>query len=192
MKTVRLYGSLGRRFGRTHRFDVRTPGEAIRALRANFKGFAQALLDFKGAGFRVICGKEGDKDYHELAHPAAGDIRIVPVVAGASAPGVRILVGAALVAGGLFLASVPGGQGFGNFVANVGIGLMISGAAEILFAPTPRPTPERPENPPSYVFDGAVNTAAQGNPVPICYGRLIVGSQVISAGLSTEQLLETI
>jgi predicted phage tail protein len=47
---------------------------------------------------------------------------------------------------------------------------------------------DRPANKPSYAFDGAVNTAAQGNPVPICYGRLIVGSQVVSAGLVTEPL----
>lgn len=190
MKTIRLYGHLGRRFGRVHRFDVRSPAEAVRALRANFKGFTQALLGFGGAGYRVVCGREGDREARHLAHPTAADIKIVPVVSGASAPGVRILAGAALVAVGMVLS--PYSAGLSNFVGNVGISLMISGAAEILFAPTPRGTPERPENMPSYVFDGAVNTAAQGNPVPLCYGRLIVGSQVISAGLSTEQLMETI
>ena len=32
----------------------------------------------------------------------------------------------------------------------------------------------------SYLFNGASNTVNEGGPVPIGYGRLIVGSQVIS------------
>ena len=44
-----------------------------------------------------------------------------------------------------------------------------------------------PENKPSYNFNGPVNTTAQGHPVPLCYGRMIVGSAVISAGLETRQ-----
>lgn len=39
------------------------------------------------------------------------------------------------------------------------------------------------ENKPSYNFNGAVNTTAQGNPVPLGYGRMIIGSAVISAGI---------
>lgn len=40
----------------------------------------------------------------------------------------------------------------------------------------------------SYIFNGAVNLTAQGNPVPLCYGRMKVGSVVISAGLSVEDI----
>ena len=47
---------------------------------------------------------------------------------------------------------------------------------------------EKPENTPSTYFDGAVNTTAQGHPVPIGYGKLIVGSAVISAGLTVEEV----
>ena len=46
---------------------------------------------------------------------------------------------------------------------------------------------ERPENKPSTYFDGAVNTMAQGHPVPLGYGKLMVGSAVISAGLTVEE-----
>ena len=41
---------------------------------------------------------------------------------------------------------------------------------------------------PSYVFDGAVNTVEQGHCVPVLYGELRIGSQIISAGISVEQL----
>lgn len=41
-------------------------------------------------------------------------------------------------------------------------------------------------NQPSYVFNGAVNTESQGHPVPLCYGRMRVGSAVISAGIEAD------
>ena len=60
----------------------------------------------------------------------------------------------------------------------------------MLFAPhmTDQTQDQSPNNLPSYAFDGAVNTTRQGNPVPICYGSMIVGSQVISAGLFSEAI----
>ena len=41
------------------------------------------------------------------------------------------------------------------------------------------------ENEPSLAFDGAVNTMGQGGPVPLGYGRLLVGSAIVSVGFST-------
>ena len=36
-------------------------------------------------------------------------------------------------------------------------------------------------------FNGPVNTVSQGNPVPVGYGRLKIGSAVISSGLERDQ-----
>lgn len=47
---------------------------------------------------------------------------------------------------------------------------------------------ERPEERPGFQFNGPVNTAEQGQPVPIIVGRMRVGSVVISAGLAAKQL----
>ena len=47
-------------------------------------------------------------------------------------------------------------------------------------------TSDGPDNGTSYNFNGTVNTTAQGNIVPLGYGRMTVGSAVISAGLYTE------
>ena len=38
------------------------------------------------------------------------------------------------------------------------------------------------------IFNGSVNTVGQGHPVPVGYGRLRVGSCVISAGIDTVDL----
>ena len=47
MITVLLYGHLRKKFGKFHRFDIRTPAEAIRALVANFPGFQQHLINIQ-------------------------------------------------------------------------------------------------------------------------------------------------
>ncbi|MEK7492166.1 MAG: tail assembly protein, partial [Pseudomonadota bacterium] len=47
-------------------------------------------------------------------------------------------------------------------------------------------TKDSPNNGASYNFNGPVNTTAQGNPVPILYGRMIVGSAVLSGGIFAE------
>lgn len=199
MRTVRLYGHLGARFGRVHRLDVRTPAEAVRALCATREGFRAYLLEHSAPGYRVRVGREA-RDLEGLRLPADADIRIVPVTAGAGRGLGSVLLGAALVAvgvmtggfgAGLTLSSAwaAGGATFAGYLAgNIGMSLIFSGIAQAL-APQPKTpgAPNRPESNPSYVFDGPVNTAAQGNPVPVCYGRLIVGAQVVSAGIAAEE-----
>jgi predicted phage tail protein len=200
MKEIRLYGHLARRFGRVHRFDVRTPAEAVRALRANFPDFAAAVMGFAGKGYRVVCGVErAGLSADALAHPTGeAIIKIVPVISGAGRGLGQIIVGAALIGFGvmtggaglsLSAAWAAGGmQVAGMLAANIGLSMVLGGVAQML-SPSPKTngTPDRPENKPSFVFDGPVNTIAQGNAVPVLYGQLWVGSQVVSAGLSVEE-----
>ncbi len=73
----------------------------------------------------------------------------------------------------------------------IGIGLIVGGVVEMMFAPGKPTTPgdaENTSNMPSYAFDGAVNVAGAGGPIPLCYGKVIVGSQIASAGLAVESL----
>ena len=44
LREVRLYGALGREFGRVLHLAVATPAEAVRALRAVLPGFERAFL----------------------------------------------------------------------------------------------------------------------------------------------------
>jgi predicted phage tail protein len=126
----------------------------------------------------------------------------VPVVAGASGIG-KVIAGAVLIAFAPQLAGVFGAvagtsttaavAGFAGITAStfssIGVSLIVGGVSQMLFSPqTQSISAEREENKPSFIFNGAVNTTRQGNCVPICYGRMIVGSQVISAGLSVDQL----
>lgn len=196
MMTILLYGALGRQFGKIHRFAVRSPGEAIRALSVNFPGFRRALID--GGAYRVLRGGRAALGVDDLRAPqsARESLRIVPVVQGARGLG-QLILGAALFMAigpvGEFMAfEMEAGAAMTSFITGgmkaIGVSLMLSGVSSMLFSPVKTQSTERPENQPSYAFDGPVNTSTQGNPVPVCYGRAVVGSQVISAGLSVDPL----
>jgi predicted phage tail protein len=65
---------------------------------------------------------------------------------------------------------------------NYGVSMLIGGIGQLL-TPTPKTPEEGPEN---YSFGGVVNTTKQGVAIPVCYGQLMVGGAVISAGMSAE------
>jgi predicted phage tail protein len=185
MRKIMLYGELGTRFQSEYTLNVKSPNEAIRALSSQVPGFKKFLLDAhnKGLHFKVF-SNDREIDYKELSIQAKGEIKIVPVVAGANAE-FRTLVGAALIAASFFSGPLA------PYMFSTGVSLAIGGTMEFLsrgLISNPEP-PEKADNKPSYAFQGAVNTLAQGHPVPIGYGRMIVGGAVISASITTESLL---
>ncbi|WP_432592814.1 tail assembly protein [Stenotrophomonas maltophilia] len=187
MRTVRLYGQLGSRFGRSFRLAVNSPAEAIRALCAVRPGFQQYLAQAKenGMGFSVFIGKQNlTKD--QLQDPPGGeDIRIAPVLLGSKRGGVlNVILGVVLIVVGVYTSNA-------NLVIQ-GAVMVIGGVAQML-GPQPKGlgSQDSAENRPNYSMNGTVNTQAQGNPVPVAYGGhdtkgMLVGSAVISGGIQAE------
>ena len=199
MVPVLLLGELGKKYGRKFVLDIKSPAEAIRALVANFPDIEKHMSD---RYYRVVVGKAGT-EADELHNPIGQQtIKIVPVVVGAGGKWGGILLGAVLIG----LAFVPGMQGFviagagslgagsaaitaASIAFSVGVSMVLGGVAQLLMASPQSGAPNEPaENDPSYVFNGPVNTTAQGQPVAVGYGRLRVGSAVISAGIVAEQV----
>lgn len=191
MSTAReiiLYGVLRQRFGRSFHFylDTNTVGEAISALKSQLDGFAEFMASARGngLGFTVFLGTKNLKE-DELLKPCDGPIRIAPVIIGSKKSGLfNVVLGAALIA----ISFIPGvGQVTAAYLLSTGIGMAAGGLVQML-SPQPKglKQADSPQNQPSYVFNGSVNTQAQGNPVPLLYGRMIVGSAVISAGIRAE------
>jgi len=96
------------------------------------------------------------------------------------------------------------GGGFATAVGFIGVSMILAGTAQLL-SPQPADVPgltgttdrmnsfdparnDPADNRSSYIYNGAVNLTAQGNPVPVCYGRMRVGSVVVSAGVSTTDI----
>jgi len=192
-REIRLYGAIGRQFGRVHRLVVATAGEAVRALCANFPGFEQAL-SAAGATYRVTIGDRELTEAEQINDPSGTRevIRIVPVVAGGKSKWLGVLLGVALVAAAFFTGGATlGAAGItfsgltGQIAFSIGASLVIGGVAQML-APQPKyAAGSDAEQKPSYVFNGPVNMSQQGMPVPIGYGRMIVGSAVLSQGIYT-------
>ncbi len=177
LREIRLYGHLGKRFGKVHRFAIHSPAEALAALRANYPAFGAALTELEGMDYRIFVDFDEIGEQH-LGNPTGREIiRIVPVVSGSGTVVAEVV---------WYVASMYATNAAFAFAVN----MIAFSAVSSLLAPSPPVigTNDRPENQPSYVFDGAVNTAAQGNPVPVGYGRVMVGSQVLYAGLAVEQI----
>lgn len=193
MRTIKLYGELGKKFGKIHRFMVKTPAEAVRALCANFPDLERYMMTAheKNVGFHVWNGRHQLEKEDEATDPASGDIKIIPVIMGANSV-TRILIGATLIAAGAFLIVESEGAGspVGSGLVSAGIGLTLGGVIDFL-SPVPKikGPEERPENKPSYFFNGPVNTTQQGHPVPVGYGRLLIGGGIVSAGVSIDQIM---
>lgn len=186
VRTIRLYGAMGARFGRVHRFVVRSPAEAIGALCSMLPGFEKFLMESKdnGIAFSVFVGKKNVEESMLTAPSGNDDIRIAPIIAGSKQAGLfQIVVGVVLLVVGFF----TWGSTWAPAIAMMGGALVLSGAMAML-SPQQKTqsATDRDGSKASYNFNGAVNTQAQGNPVPVAYGELIVGSAVVSAGIYAE------
>lgn len=191
LRTIRLYGELGKKYGKVHKMQVASVSEAVRALCANFKDFKQHIIDSdkRIAGYEVWDGKtnlsEDDKEQFHLQ--GNGDIKIIPRIHGAG-KATKLIVGYVLVVIGYVLTAYGYG-GIGIPLTQFGYSMMLSGVVD-LFAKTASggSVQSSNENTQSYIFSGALNTTKQGNPVNVGYGKMVVGSQVISASLTTADI----
>lgn len=186
MRKIRIFGELGKKFGENYFLNVENPAEALRALVSQIPGFEKFVIESEkaGAGYVVKVNDLELCDKKEFFMTGKGEISIVPVIVGSGGE-FRILVGAALIAASFFVGPA------GPYFMNAGIAMAIGGTAEILtrgMIPSGSPH-EKPDNKPSYSFTGPVNTNAQGQPVPICYGIMKVGGSTISASIQTENLM---
>lgn len=179
--TVKLHGWLGKKYGKTFKLYVNNVRDAVDLLSAQLKGFRQDIIK-NNRCYKVLVQNEA-KGPDELFDGAAGKcIRIIPVVAG-SGNAAKIVIGAVLI-------YLTWGAATGTVAAAVnGIGwsLVVGGAMGLIFGTAKATAGEsNSESKTSYLFSGTVNTTGQGNQVPLAYGGPIrIGSQVISAGVST-------
>lgn len=194
IRTIRLYGKLGAKFGRVHRYVCNSTAEAVRAMCLMVPGFQRELNESKG-GYTVFIGKQniGEDGLH---YPTGDeDIRIAPVVTGSGRGGVfQIVLGAVLVAAAFWTGGASlgaGGVAFsglaGQAAFSMGAAMILGGVSQLLVkTPGGITGVESPDNGASYNFNGPVNVTAQGNPVPILYGEMITGSVTISGDMFSE------
>lgn len=184
LKTIRLYGKLGATFGRIHKLAVRNASEAMRALSITIPGFEKYLREAP-CRYAVFRGKKNLSVDQFIEPSGKDDIRIAPVPNGAKSSWVNVVLGVVLVVVGFFTYGSTTAAGMALIAGGVA---MAAAGAVMMLSPQPKSAnAEGVENRPSYSFNGAVNTVAQGNCVPVGYGKMIVGSAVISGGIYVEE-----
>lgn len=196
MKTLNLYGSLKDKFPGEFKMDVATPGEAIRAMCIQLPGFEQEI---KAGNWRVVRGPlEGNDEVNEeglqMTLGTQNEMHLIPVIEGANSGAGMIIVGIVMIVAAFFTGgtSIAAWGAMSTMLAGAGLGMVVGG---IIASTTKMPGAganasgnEREADKASFLFDGPTNQSTQGVAVPRGYGRVLVGSIVVSAGLYAEPM----
>ena len=162
LKTIKLYGVLGQKFGREYKLDVANTREAMRALSVQIAGFEMFMMHAheQGLHFAVFLknknssnkrGKKSPSIYdHETKRLITGEnigeeqldmntqaevIHIVPRVMGAGGNGtLQTILGAVLIVVGVIVTGLSYGAAapIGQALIGAGIGMMVGGIAMML------------------------------------------------------------
>lgn len=190
MRTIKLGGVLGKKFGKQFTLDVHSFRDAMAALCMMKPGFEKYLrtAEERGLVFAVFVDERnlGEQEL-DLVGSNNGDIRIQPIVQGSKQAGMfQTLLGVVLIVAGLFTGGTTSTLGMGLLAAGAAVGL---GGVVQMLSPTTKASAESKNddgNNPSYGFGGAVTTIAQGNPYPLLYGEREIGGAVESGGVYTQ------
>ncbi len=200
MVRIFLHGDLGRQMKRNEwNLDVRSVSEGIHAINSISKNRLYKYFYEKNKGqaqYQILINKREFYTEKPLTETNLEDIAnselvmnlrnlksidIVPVISGARDI-ISIVLGVVLIAVGVIFSSVLGPLSAALIIG--GIGLIAAGVINLLSKP-PKFEDFREidgqtgRN--SYLFNGPQNTTKEGGNVPVGYGQLVVGSQVISA-----------
>jgi len=194
MTRIELGASLGKIFGKSHYRLIRTVSEAGRALSCTIPGFERYMNNSKKRGitYAVFKGKKNIGE-NDLGYPVTGDvIRITPVIIGSKRAGaLQTILGAVLVVVGVLVSTFTSwtvaGIGVGGAITSLGASMMAGGVIQMLSPQTAGlASKQDADNQASYAFGSVTNTAAQGYPVPLLYGKRRIGGAIISAGIYVE------
>ena len=197
MAIINLHGKLAEEVGKDQwNIDVTSVSEAIHAINSQSDDAIRKFFIRKEnsyARYDVLINDQkttpsDDKTYNDLTleRNDIEQIDIVPCLEGSYMGWFGILVG------GVGLATATN-----QMAAMTSIALIANGISTLLSEPPEYPEQRQIVNPSSdptqlansYLFSGPVNVINEGGPVPIGYGRLIVGSQVIMSTYGTRKLL---
>ena len=185
MITVHLYGVLAKKFGKSFKFDAATPAEVVQALSSQLAGFRDVVREGNWAVIRGEVAPDnaiGEEDL-ELRFGEDKEMHLMPEAEGRNNGVFQFIIGVILVVIGVLNIW---NAGAGAIAA--GIGMMVGGIIAMTTKMPSVDTEAKVDGRQSFLFDGASNISAQGVAVPRGYGRMRVGSVVVSAGLYSEEI----
>lgn len=172
MTEIHLHGILGQKYGKLHKFSIKEPKDVVRALEANNEDFTKDLKDLlkKNIVYTIVADDQWVQGNFFLNNKKIKKIDFVPMIIGSGwvAAVVSLVISIAVAvysyvqAGKQQYPEIPGAEG----VSSV--------------------------NSRSLAFSNRENITEQGNPVPLVYGRMKIGSAVIQSSIKSFPLTLTL
>jgi predicted phage tail protein len=171
MTEIHLHGILGKKYGRLHKFAVKEPRDIVRALEANYEDFSKDLKELlkKNIVYTIVADDQWVQGI-SFDKNKIKKIDFVPAIVGSGwiAATVSLVIAIAsavysyIQAGKQQYPQIPGAEGTSSATSK------------------------------SLSFSNRENIVEQGNPVPLVYGRLKVGSFVIQSTIKSFPLSLTL
>ena len=173
MTEVHLHGILGKKYGKLHKFAIKNPHDAIRALESNHEGFTKDLKDLLNDNivYTIVVDDQWVQGKSFSSKGGIQKIDFVPAILGAGGLTFAIISIVISVASAVYSYVQAGKQKYPE----------IPGASGTSSASSK-----------SLAFSNRENITEQGNPVPLAYGRLKVGSYAIQSCIKSFPLTLTL
>ncbi len=179
MTEIHLHGILGQKYGKLHRFSIKEPKDVVRALEANYENFTKDLKDLlkNKIIYTIVCDDQWIKNEVSFKGKKIKKIDFVPCILGA---------GLTAATWGLIISIT-------SLVASIGIAVYsYIQAGKQKYPEIPGASGTSSASSKSLAFSNRENITEQGNPVPLAYGRLKVGSYVIQSCIKSFPLTLTL
>jgi len=173
MTEIHLHGILGQKYGKLHKFSIKEAKDVIRALESNYEDFTKDLKDLlkKNIVYTIVADNQWVQGNVFLNKKNIKKIDFVPTILGSGPTGFAIASLIVAVASAVYSYVQAGKQKYPQ----------IPGAEANSSASSK-----------SLAFSNRENIAEQGNPVPLAYGRLKIGSYVIQSAVKSFPLTLTL
>lgn len=195
MTTVFIHGYLGQKYGKKHCFSLAKPRDVFRAMDCQHEGFSKEIVDLGKEGCQyslVVDDKEISNENEILSLSKMKTIHIVPTIFGAGVAALAVGVIAAVASYG---AAAAGFAFLSSVLLAVAFSAISFGLQSLLTKP-PQANAISQSNPnqstaatnatsKSFLFSNRENVASQGNPIPLGYGRLRMGSAIIQENIKS-------
>lgn len=198
MQTVYLNGDIAK-FGHKWEADCANIRDIFKLIECQTPEFRKYLIEASEAGvyYEIQRGKELLESVDELLLSLNNeDIIITEIPSGSKTGGGKLIAAIAITVAILQPQLIPGLEGLlgktliGDFtvkaaLASVATNLAMTGISQLL---APGPEVDAAEENKGYLFNGPVNNIAQGMPIPVAYGELVVGGSPISVNYETRPI----
>lgn len=199
-RNVYLHGQLAN-FGKEWSVDAPLMSDVIKLIDCQTQGFRKFLIEAAEAGLELsmVVDEESIETPEELLlENKKGDVHLALMPSGSKRGWGRVILGAIIIAVSLWLgmpegatlAEVWAGEAALHTAAllgmGIGINIAMAGLAELMAK-----APSHEQGPDAGLFNGPDSTVIQGTPVPICYGKLLIGGKPISVNFKASGITGT-